>query len=1685
MDDGPFQKDSRTCDNNDSCENFLCGVVEGFYGRPWTTEQRVDLFKNLKELGMNTYLYAPKDDLKHRAEWRLLYNTEEAALLGSLIKAANINGIKFVYALSPGIDILYSEPKEIEAIQEKLIQVRSLGCSAFALLFDDIETNMNERDKKKFPSFVMAQLTVSNVVFEYIGKPLFFFCPTEYCESRAVPSLEESSYLNTLGENLHTDIHILWTGPRVVSRLLTIEHIRKVSSVLRRKPLIWDNLHANDYDPKRVFLGPFAGRPIELKREVSGLLLNPNCKYEANYIPFFTLAEWNRSGFNDSIETDEESSSHQGKNSYRPEIALKHALEKWLNHFNHGPGPAIPPISQMETQTTTPIIEPSAISTTIPPIQIRTCKANDLLHITESLPLYTSPSNIGTATTITVQSFSITEAIIGVAEAHDHSIPETVNSLTTEYSEPMDSCSIKDEMNSSPMDTGQENKSDNLEWLRRYDAIHELVNQLTRFYRLVIDSPNKSLVQEIFPYIWDAQVWHEAGADLADLLYENFASKEDKILCKSITPKDPSQFYFDKYFGFFLEYGKPACNHLICEEVEDDGNRRIFAILTVIEDLCRHLNSYKDTYLPMIIEKYKTLISEENGEDNDKKLQTVIDEIEKWPLSSNLSTDLFIRCPTMTGIFWRNGSNDAVPIRRLLQCAVATFGLRGSPGFFSVVPNGDRIPLLSKLGLEIFDEFEINDYSIMGHIFATCIGSCLTRESSSAGPKLDHDQLRCFDMDYSHENFLALGYNTGRIYVGKAEIDPISKKLPGEEVRETQKSIICLAWHPIVKSHLCSVFERGRGLEHAVVVYDMNRNNRTSRDIPINFESTIGERCYSAVWFTDDVNCLGISASKSLRLLDMRDSNRNPSSTSIQQPYYGLCSEPMEGMRFAGHYGNVVHIYDRRHLLKPFYELRIPMNESSNLIHRLVWHPHRLFHLSCLTKDSKGIYELVVSSKAYQTDIFERKDRTSDSIKQAIDLKANEYPYHDLSISIPGVSKINSFDWHPTLHNRLVVLSQPTPRQEPNSARHIHVISHNRTVNTIIGNSGDLAYHNRTVNTIIGNSGDLAYVSDTSICILSANKTALDGELIENGIERNDKVPILANRLLSLSPIFSEPNVTLIMQDRAHKGYGYGNVATSFESVVTFSKQVIDEDLYSTPDLKYCWNWVKRMQELDTKLNFEPVYGTKFPGIGHIAEKFSKENNPDYRTDPILFRVRVFTNENREKILQLCGWPSIGETESYRTILEDIAQPKTAKALARAAAIAIFSVQGIVCKEYLERLLEYAKNRILQSEYIEENYSKHLDHCIEYERMLETVLETLRDYTGAEITDYETRVNSISDDHLKSIVKYLARRTIGYKMFLNEFIDLKDIELGDKLLVATIHMDDENFKNALERICAELWETNPLKILLIRGLDDNEKTHSFLQDYAARTNDFQTVSILLVVGGCVKHSPIFKDPSNLCIKMEDFASKNIEYETDKYRKKSLLLLFEYMDLMSKWGLWIERTFLASLIRSGFKAPKQHVLPQAVIACNYCGMPVYPTICDKFEELRSASLNIARSYNTYAQRSRMMSCANCRKPLPKCTICRRHYGSHIELTTGVENIISAIDHWFVWCCHCNHGGHLAHIREWFEEYTVCPASGCDCNCMERDHLLKEQFVESKPKFIDETQREKPPVPMIFTNRTTTE
>uniref|UniRef100_A0A8C4EHE6 Protein O-GlcNAcase n=1 Tax=Dicentrarchus labrax TaxID=13489 RepID=A0A8C4EHE6_DICLA len=328
-------------------------AIAGFYGRPWTMEQRKELFRRQQKWGLNTYLYAPKDDYKHRMFWRELYSVEEAEQLMTLIGAAKDHGIEFIYAISPGLDITFSNQKEVSALKRKLDQVTHFGCKSFALLFDDIDHNMCPADKEVFSSFAHAQVSITNEIYQYLGEPeTFLFCPTEYCGTFCYPNVTQSPYLHTVGEKLLPDIDVLWTGPKVVSKDITVESIEEVSKILRRAPVIWDNIHANDYDQKRLFLGPYKGRSTELIPRLKGVLTNPNCEFESNFVAIHTLATWYKSNMNgvrkDVVMTDGEDSTvsiqikleNEGSDEeletdmlYSPQLALKLALTEWLGEF--------------------------------------------------------------------------------------------------------------------------------------------------------------------------------------------------------------------------------------------------------------------------------------------------------------------------------------------------------------------------------------------------------------------------------------------------------------------------------------------------------------------------------------------------------------------------------------------------------------------------------------------------------------------------------------------------------------------------------------------------------------------------------------------------------------------------------------------------------------------------------------------------------------------------------------------------------------------------------------------------------------------------------------------------------------------------------------------------------------------------------------------------------------------------------------------------------------------------------------------------------------------------------------------------------------------------------------------------------------------------------------------------------
>jgi protein O-GlcNAcase/histone acetyltransferase len=270
---------------------MISGVIEGFYGRPWTEAQRIEMMDWIKTSGMNLYVYAPKDDVKLRARWREPYTEAEMAALARLFAAAKARGLTMMAALAPCLDITYSDPAELSHLLRRLDQFIALGFTHFALLYDDIPSKLRPQDAAQFSSFAAAQCHIANAAWAYLcarNGARLFFCPTEYCGRMAGGDPEQSSYLRTLGAELCDKIDICWTGPEIISPEITAESLRSLAKVLRRKPVIWENFHANDYDIRRTHAGPLGGREPAIRDEIAGFITNPNNEFEANFVPVHT-----------------------------------------------------------------------------------------------------------------------------------------------------------------------------------------------------------------------------------------------------------------------------------------------------------------------------------------------------------------------------------------------------------------------------------------------------------------------------------------------------------------------------------------------------------------------------------------------------------------------------------------------------------------------------------------------------------------------------------------------------------------------------------------------------------------------------------------------------------------------------------------------------------------------------------------------------------------------------------------------------------------------------------------------------------------------------------------------------------------------------------------------------------------------------------------------------------------------------------------------------------------------------------------------------------------------------------------------------------------------------------------------------------------------------------------------------
>lgn len=284
------------------------GVIEGFYGAPWTHEQRKSLFDFFGEQKMNTYIYAPKDDPKHRQQWREPYTGSELTRMQDLIDSAGKNHVKFVYAISPGGDIRLEDgyDQDLDALFDKAQALYELGVRDFAIFLDDIPTKSPQGHAKLVNDFQTGFVKTHSGVSDLIT--IF----TEYSDNYYT-----QAYTNVLAPLLDKDIKVMWTGPDVVTPSITVNNMKWINEIYGKKMLIWWNYPVNDVLVNNLYVGPATQLGADLNTAVSGLVSNPMNQPEASKLPLFTIADytWNPGSY------DPERSIQNSTRYFDPDLA--------------------------------------------------------------------------------------------------------------------------------------------------------------------------------------------------------------------------------------------------------------------------------------------------------------------------------------------------------------------------------------------------------------------------------------------------------------------------------------------------------------------------------------------------------------------------------------------------------------------------------------------------------------------------------------------------------------------------------------------------------------------------------------------------------------------------------------------------------------------------------------------------------------------------------------------------------------------------------------------------------------------------------------------------------------------------------------------------------------------------------------------------------------------------------------------------------------------------------------------------------------------------------------------------------------------------------------------------------------------------------------------------------------------
>jgi hyaluronoglucosaminidase len=269
------------------------GLIEGYYGRPWSWEARGETATFLAAHGYHFHLYAPKADPYLRRRWREMHPTAEGDQIRRFAAHCADLGMDFGVGLSPFEIYRAFDAEAKAALADKLAHLDELGVRHLAILFDDMRGDL--------PGLAATQADILHWIGSRTKAERLIVCPTYYSDD---PTLDQffgtrpARYLEEFGAALDPAIDVFWTGPEVCSRELKPGHVARVADQLQRKPLLWDNYPVNDGPRMSPFLHlrAFTGRSAEVAGLIAGHAVNPALQPVLSRIPALTLAESYRLG---------------------------------------------------------------------------------------------------------------------------------------------------------------------------------------------------------------------------------------------------------------------------------------------------------------------------------------------------------------------------------------------------------------------------------------------------------------------------------------------------------------------------------------------------------------------------------------------------------------------------------------------------------------------------------------------------------------------------------------------------------------------------------------------------------------------------------------------------------------------------------------------------------------------------------------------------------------------------------------------------------------------------------------------------------------------------------------------------------------------------------------------------------------------------------------------------------------------------------------------------------------------------------------------------------------------------------------------------------------------------------------------------------------------------------------------